>query len=386
MISRRTFLAGCLPAALTACSTREIINTLGSAARGGSVTGAIKNVATSRAYGWARNPKTLVRDFERLDDFLKEFLGEVVDVWGEENAETPQKKVYVKYDDHYKSRGIIDFENSIVRVETLVPDHLKQAIVTTVLSPDDPTKVDLFSDKSVQLGGEPFLYNQVKDHDGKAIRWSWRANRFADYLIKTKKQTKTIRLDANTTALKTFVEFPLARVHTATRQNRYSPHVNRYSAKYGIDRSLVYAIIKTESNFNPYAVSWVPAYGLMQIVPKTAGRDAYQLIHGRAGTPDRQYLFNVENNIRMGCAYLNILQTRYLVKVTDPTKRLYCVIAAYNGGAGNVLKSFDRNRNRAFSRINQSSLDQVYRTLKTKMPKESQRYLDKVLKAKRTYV
>ncbi|NVK20211.1 MAG: DUF3393 domain-containing protein [Methylocystaceae bacterium] len=386
MISRRTFLAGCLPAALTACSSREIISTLESAARGGSLTGAIKNVATSTASGWARNPKSLVRDFERLDDFLKKFLGDVVEVWGEENAETPQKKVYVKYSDHYKSRGIIDFDKSIVRVETLVPAHLKEAIVTTVLSPDDPTKVDLFSDKSVQLGGEPFLFNQVKDQDGKAIRWSWRANRFADYLIKTKKQTQTIKLDAKTTALKTFVEFPLVSVHAATRKNRYSPLVNRYAGQYGIDRALVYAIIQTESNFNPYAVSWVPAYGLMQIVPTTAGRDAYPLIHGRAGTPDRQYLFNVENNIRMGCAYLNILQTRYLVDVKDPTKRLYCVIAAYNGGAGNVLKSFHNNRSRAFFIINKSSTDKVYNTLKSKMPTESQRYLDKVIKARSAYI
>jgi membrane-bound lytic murein transglycosylase C len=385
MISRRTFLAGCLPAALTACSSSEIVRTLEAAARGGSLSGAVRNVATSKATSWARNPKTLVRDFERLDEFAKKFLGDVVTVWGEENAQTPQKKVFVKYSDNYKSRGIVDFDKALVRVETLVPSHLKDAIVMTVLSPDDPTNMDLFSDKSVKLGGVPFLYEQVVDQDGKAIRWAWRANRFADYLIKTQKKTQTIKLDANTTATKTYVEFPLARVHNATRQNRYSPLVNRYTAQYGIERALVYAIIKTESNFNPYAVSWVPAYGLMQIVPTTAGRDAYQLIHKRAGTPTRDYLFNAENNIRMGCAYLYILQNRYLANVTNPTSRHYCVIAAYNGGAGNVLKSFHSNRTQAFAEINRSSPTAVYNRLKAKMPTESQRYLDKVLHAKRDY-
>ncbi len=386
MISRRAFLAGCLPAALTACSTGEIVRTIEAAARGGSLSGAIRNVATSKAQSWARNPKSIINDFERLDEFAKKFLGDVVDVWGEDNAATPTEKVYVKYGDNYKSRGIIDFEKSLVRVETLIPDHLKEAIKITLLSPDDPSSVDLFSDKSVKLGGEPFLYNQVVDHDGKSIRWAWRANRYADYLIKHKKQVKTIQLDRGTTATKTYVEFPLKRAHTATRQNRYGPLVDQYAGQYRIERALVYAIIKTESNFNPYAVSWVPAYGLMQIVPKTAGRDAHQVVHGRAGTPSRQYLFKPENNIRMGCAYLHILQTRYLAKVSNPLARHYCVIAAYNGGAGNVLRSFHSDRTQAFALINKSSPAAVYQRLKTKMPAESQRYLDKVLKAKKTYI
>jgi len=174
MISRRTFLAGCLPAALTACSTNEIVRTIEAAARGGSVQGAVKSVAISQGKSWARNPKSLVNDLENFDSFAKKFFGEIVSIWGNDNATKPSKKIFVKYSDKYKSRGVIDFERSIVRVETLVPDHLKQAITTTLLSPNDPRSVDLFSDKPVTLGGEPFLYNQVVDHDGKAIRWGWR--------------------------------------------------------------------------------------------------------------------------------------------------------------------------------------------------------------------
>ena len=233
MISRRSFLIGCLPAALTACSTNEIVRTISTAARGGSLQGAVTSVATSKAQGWVRNPSSLKRDFENLDSFIKKFVREVVDVWGDDNATQASEKVFVKYSDDYKSRGVIDFERSIVRVETLLPGHLKKAIVTTVLSPDDPRSVDIFSNKDVKLGGEPFLYKQVVDHDGKAIRWGWRANRFADYLIAHKKQTREITLNNGDKKIETFVEFPLLRTHNATRQNKYSPLVNKYAAKYG---------------------------------------------------------------------------------------------------------------------------------------------------------
>lgn len=385
MISRRTFLAGCLPAALTACSVGEVVRTFDVAARNTSLGGAVKSVATSKAKDWMTDPSSLKRDFHSMDDLIRTFVGDVINVWGDDNADQPSQKVFVKYSDDYKSRGIIDFERAIVRVETLVPTHLKEAIVTTVLSPADPRSVDLFSDKSVELGGEPFLLNQVVDQDRKAMRWAWRANRFADYLILRKKKTREITLNNGEKKIETSVEFPLVQNHNATRQNKYGPLVNKYAAKYGLERALVYAIIKTESNFNPYAVSWVPAYGLMQIVPKTAGRDAHEVVHGRKGTPSRQYLFNVENNIRMGCAYLNILQTRYLVKVKNPLTREYCMIAAYNGGAGNVLRSFHKNRDQAFALINRQSPSAVYQRLRVKMPKESQHYLKKVTTAKKEY-
>ncbi|MFA0464848.1 murein transglycosylase domain-containing protein, partial [Vibrio sp. 10N.261.45.F1] len=70
--------------------------------------------------------------------------------------------------------------------------HLKNAIMTTLLTPDDPAHVDLFSSKSIKLEGQPFLYNQVVDQEKKPIQWTWRANKFADYLIANNLKTKEV--------------------------------------------------------------------------------------------------------------------------------------------------------------------------------------------------
>ena len=52
------------------------------------------------------------------------------------------------------------------------------------------------------------------------------------------------------------------------------PHVVTYADKAEISGALVYAVIETESAFDPLATSHIPAYGLMQIVPRSAGLDA----------------------------------------------------------------------------------------------------------------
>ena len=385
MLNRRTFLLALSAMALPGCTPQELVRVSQSAIRHRSLEGALISVAQSRAESWVRNPKKLKSDLKQVERFASQFVFEVIRVWGQEEARSPDTDTWVKYTDSYQSRGIIDFKSGIVRVETLVPSQLKSAIVTTLLSPDDPNGVDLFSDKPIKLGDNPFLYEQVVDQDNKPIRWQWRAGRFADYLIRHHKQTRTVKLDDGTRKTETYVEFPLVGNHSDKRRFKYGALVEKYARQYRLDPALVLAIIETESHFNPFAVSWVPAYGLMQIVPKTAGRDAYLLIHGRAGTPSRNYLFNPENNIRMGCAYLSILQNRYLAGIEHPLSREYCMIAGYNGGAGNVLRSFSANRSSALRQINQSSPQQVYQRLRTRMPQESQGYLLKVTQAKPRY-
>ena len=159
------------------------------------------------------------------------------------------------------------------------------------------------------------------------------------------------------------------------------------SARFDVSRNLIFAIMQVESDFNPFAVSSAMAIGLMQVVQKTAGSDVYRLLHGKAGAPTRETLFDPAGNITYGTAYLHLLDTRFLSGITDPVSREYCVIAGYNGGAGSVLRTFDKDRKRAAAAINRRAPGEVYRTLRSGLPhEETKRYLGKVIEAKKHFV
>ena len=66
--------------------------------------------------------------------------------------------------------------------------------------------------------------------------------------------------------------------HQRLRELEYADEVLRTAGRYRLSPTLVYAVIEVESAFNPYAVSPANAYGLMQVVPATAGRDVFERI------------------------------------------------------------------------------------------------------------
>ncbi|MFA0088429.1 membrane-bound lytic murein transglycosylase MltC [Vibrio sp. E150_011] len=333
----------------------------------------------------AELPGQYLKDTKAMDALIGSFNGNIEKRWGSSEIKVAGKSNYVKYIDNYLSRAEVDFSKGIITIETVSPTepekHLKNAIVTTLLTPDDPASVDLFSSRSIKLEGQPFLYNQVVDQEQKPMQWSWRASRFADYLIANKVKTKNVDYKKAY-----YVEIPMVKDHAAKRSYQYADIVRRASRKYDIPEDLIYAIIKTESSFNPYAVSWANAYGLMQVVPKTAGRDVFNLVKNKSGEPSPEYLFNPEQNIDTGTAYFYILKNRYLKAVRHPTSLEYSMISAYNGGTGGVLNTFSKDRKRAMNDLNSLQPNQVYWALTKKHPNsESRRYLEKVTKYKKDF-
>jgi membrane-bound lytic murein transglycosylase C len=351
-------------------------------------------LAQNKSVEYVANPKKLSRDLEYLDkNILSALMGLIkgaTNNWGEENVEIPKKKEYVKYMQNYKSRALVDFDNGIITVETLDTKNskqsLKNAIVTTLLLPDDPRSADLFGAKKIKLGETPYLLGEVVDDQNKIIRYSWRATRYANILLEKSYKVKSITKDKKQEKVH-YVTFNMVKDHADVRVKKFKPYVQKYAKKYKVSENLVYAIIKTESNFNQYAVSGAGAFGLMQIVPSSGGRDAYKLVKKSDVAPTKNYLFNAQNNIELGVAYIHILGEKYLPGILNPISKEYCVISAYNTGSGNVLKTFNKNRTKAKEEINSKTPSIIYKKLRTDLPyEETRRYLKKVVEYKKDFV
>lgn len=390
---KKRILLSCIIFLFVGCSSSDIYN-ISRAAVSKNPTNAFKYLASAKTVHYAANPKSLEKDLNYIDKnfqkiiltFAKAISGE----WGKENIELPQKEKYVKYLQNYKSRALIDFDKGLVQVETLDEKEtlksLQNAIVTTLLLPNDPRAADLFNAKSVKLGSTPYLLGEVKDDQKKNIRYSWRANRYAKLLIQKSLMKKTITKNRKKVKV-TYVNIPMVKDHATIRVTKFKPFVKSYAKKYDLSENLVYAIIKTESNFNQFAVSHAGAFGLMQIVPTSAGKDAYLYVKKKKWIPSKSYLFNAKNNIELGSAYLKILNKKYLTGIYNPISKEYCVISAYNTGSGNVLKTFSKNRTTARNLINKKTPAQVYTTLREKLPYvETRRYLKKVIDYKKKFV
>lgn len=131
----------------------------------------------------------------------------------------------------------------------------------------------------------------------------------------------------------------------------------------------------------------MPAYGLMQIVPRFSGRDAYQLFNDQDGVPSKEILFRPEKNIEFGCAYLSILLNGYWNGVEDLAVKEYCAIATYSTGSRNVANTFDDSRANTIIAINQLSSKQVYTRLRNNLRfRETRNYLLKVTNRKGKYI
>lgn len=110
----------------------------------------------------------------------------------------------------------------------------------------------------------------------------------------------------------------------------YTEFVYKYADEYGVPRSVVLAVIKTESKFDPLAVSHANAKGLMQLTEGT-----YNDIKRWLGESDIENdIYDPETNIRYGTYYLSRLYNNYF-------QNWELVYAAYNAGPNRVLEWLD---------------------------------------------
>ena len=343
-------------------------------------------------------------------------------------------KSYVSYSKDLSSRTIVDFEKGEVTIELIVDEedpkndsydfnsHLDLRLFTTKvkvrskLLSINPRLLNVLmmlflqededsnSDNSVNSSftkrlskllkekgddGELILKDQLVDASGKAVETVGNTLGVAKDLISDK--TKKVRMHfAKDGKKRTIIsiKIPLSDNHMEKRRERYKELIEIEARRFNIPTEIALAIAETESAFNPKAKSHVPAYGLMQLVPKTGARDAYQWIYKKDKFISGRYLYKPRNNVELGCAYLSMIRHHYFSAIRDDELAYICAIPAYNTGVGNVSKALINKTNirEASKKANKMNKDELYDKLYSDLSsKEAKNYLKKVWKRKENY-
>lgn len=400
---------------------------------------------TSKFAEYSKKQKAKYQNFK--NDYLnryEKYRKEIKEKWGV--AELSSKTEYVHYNTEKKTKVLTDFENdtievSILDAENLSDSEVEQRIREAILDSLDK-QPEAIASQQVEFDSK--VTPEVKTQTPTATVLSHlgvESNEKLNNLLKTaeiipakvqqqvvikrtekrlekqiatienflenddisakqtqapkalivsmKNEKKSVQRDASVLTQKNIKTYKVSLKRDRYKKaEKYLQYVEANAKKWQLSNPFILAIMETESHFNPLAKSYVPAYGLMQIVPSTAGVDVNKKILGMKNKPSPALLFSGRDNIKYGTAYIHILMTRYLKEIENPTSRLYCAIAAYNTGIGNVARAFNqgkKGRLKAMKVINTMTPDEVYNVIKKRTHTETQRYLDKVLESRQYF-
>lgn len=290
---------------------------------------------------------------KELNEGFKEYKKGLSNYW--KNPELTTKKTFVEYSKDKKVRKKVDYDKSVITIDVIAKNekNAKEKMKSALSS--------LAVEKTKNaVNKNPVLSKVIKNLDTKykkEIVSSSPSNEpvVGDMIFQNKITKKRVKTFVNKAIKKPVKILPSKvkneKVYRLTitlppdsiliKAKRYKLDVFKRANKFSLTPSLIYAIIHTESSYNPLARSYIPAFGLMQIVPATAGKDAYKMLYKKPKLLSPDYLYNSDNNILIGSAYLHKIFYTYFKGIKDPASRLYCTIAAYNTGVGNVACAFN---------------------------------------------
>ena len=336
-----------------------------------------------------------------IEAAFKEYKRKTGAVWGKDNKE-PGGKRWVSYIDKLNQRSVVDFEQGVVNVEIALPSEhsvddeqgkkqLEQALLKAMKQGDDKRPIQQIAQQPVsQPSGKDILAGQIGLPDGSAAKQEDYRSLAHDAAASATK--KTLKGDDGKTRVVYQTQLKLVPDHIRVRAVKFESLVTKYSAEYQVPSEVVFAVMETESMFNPTARSGAPAFGLMQLVPTSGARDAYRYVYKKDKVVSDTYLYNPENNVRLGAAYIHRLNSGYLSGIKNEESRMLATIAAYNTGAGNVFRTFvgssysrsqykkyNNYKQAALREINRRSSEEVYQYLHSNLPHaETRSYIKKV--------
>lgn len=222
--------------------------------------------------------------------------------------------------------------------------------------------------------GKTALADQVAAKDGKPVdRHSVKAYVQEEVLPTAVAADKPVESRDGVARVKVTATVRMLPDHVRRRALQYQDLVPAYARQHGLDPRLLYAIIHTESFFNPRAQSPSPTYGLMQLVPRGAARDAYNFVYKEDRVLDDEYLLDAGHNVELGAAYLRLLGKQLFAGLEDGDKKTALLLCAYKWGPGNTQAKILRQ-----VRVQDLTGTQVLSLLDQRTPEETRLYLKQV--------
>lgn len=325
-----------------------------------------------------------------LDESREYYRQFVSKEWGDENVKLSQVKSFTQYSPDLKSRETIDYENEKIVVEKVVDvdvkvskeelaqalrNLMKQSVSETYEKDPVNKRITQVTKEKPILPEEKIVSDLIDDNE----------------IEKSKVSDKMLTLEDGKKKKIVTLEVKMVPDNLQKRAIKFKTVVDANAERFEVPKSYVFATIQTESFFNPLAKSHIPAFGLMQIVPHTAGIDAYQALHGEKKLLSGVYLYNPNNNIELGTQYVQIIRVKYLRGVQNQTSLFYCTAVSYNAGIGSLYRAFTgskRDRKGAIAKINSMSDDEVYSFLRNspKLTTEAKNYVKAMRERRENYV
>ena len=331
-------------------------------------------------------------DYERREqEAFEEYKRLIEEKW--EEFKSPEPKIFIEYGEDLDSRETIDFESGEVTIEVIVEEDSSSGELIKEEVKEKKIKESL----SKQLVGlikkkaddnKTILKDQLETKDGKEVTES-NAKKEADKIINSKKvEKKPYKSKDGKKRVKYKVKIPLKTNHLDQRAKRFEDEIIKQARRWKLDPAIVFALMEAESAFNPKARSHIPAFGLMQLVPKSGARDAYKYVYKVDKLVTGDYLYKPVNNIELGCAYLSQIRYYYFENIKDDELAYICSIPAYNTGIGNVSRTLCGKpyTNPAADVANSMTADELYKKLTSDLKyEEARNYLERVWKYKEKY-
>ncbi|MBE0650039.1 MAG: DUF3393 domain-containing protein [Bacteroidales bacterium] len=323
---------------------------------------------------------------------IEKLRKEIEAYWGQNGFVTSTNKDWVEYSTDKQSRSDVDFKNGKATVQVLLSEKeasnpklvrkkLEDAVEKLALTKGKTRDFSTPAERPKALESVPVLKGQLQTKEGKVVNASNVKQYAKEEVTPGVIQKEIVKGTDGVQRTKFTINLNLAPDYIKIRAAIYQTDIAKYAHARKLPSDLLFAVIHTESFFNPKATSSAPAFGLMQLVPSSGALDAYRFLYNRGRLITANFLFNPDNNIKLGSAYLQLLMSRYFSRVKDPDSRILCAVAAYNTGPGNVARAFTGSTDpgQAIPYINKMTYHELYKFLSRHLPyEETRNYIAKV--------